>query len=157
MSVQHSHGRLIAILQRTKSFKFKSNFMFWIMQFYQYTVFQGASGGPMKHASRVVFHLRLFEIEIPGLVVSNARVVCSISSRSSTRRPTSNQKCQYSSITKQVFQINVTFFKTGINVSRQKTKKKWCNQKFKNENRRQLIYTSEGATDKWMTAREETN
>lgn len=81
------------------------------MQFYQYTVFQGASGGPMKHASRVVFHLRLFEIEIPGLVVSNARVVCSISSRSSTRRPTSNQKCQYSSITKQVFQINVTFLK----------------------------------------------
>lgn len=83
VTVQHRHGRLIAILnENSKEYKNTSLTiaaiivnLFQLRHKYQYAIFQGASWRPVKHSRRIVFHFRLFEIEIAGLVVGDAGVV----------------------------------------------------------------------------------
>ena len=41
---------------------------------YQYAVLDGPGRYPVEHPRAVVLHLRLDEVEVPGLVVSNAHV-----------------------------------------------------------------------------------
>ena len=104
VTIQHRHGSLITILKRQSDGisrggeeKELSNFFFYFLFppyiLYQYAIFQGAGGRPVEHASRVVLHLRLFKIEIAGLIVRDpgldpATVMWSVTSRSTTGWPT---------------------------------------------------------------------